>query len=203
MNRRQVLAQIGSGTVVTLAGCISGAESSGTPDSQPSPDQESPSPTTNDSSPSDPAVSDYACPPYDSDRDRAVCSHTVATDSEPVYLEPTPVQTTLDDRTPSEEITLTLHNQSATDLTFNPHSWRIWHTDDANWTELDQQRSGNGTLTVSSNETHSWSFTQAVESIRDDPAFETGVYAAEIGVPDPNQSNEWVACIALVKLGSN
>jgi hypothetical protein len=118
-----------------------------------------------------------------------------------VYLEPTPGQSTLDDGLPTDEITLTLHNQSASDLTFNPHSWRIWHTGDTDWWELDQQLSGNGKLTVSPDETHSWSFTEAVESIREAPTFEAGVYAAELGVPDPNQSDAWVACIALVTLG--
>lgn len=204
MKRRHVLAQISAGAVVGLAGCISGAESSGAPDSQPSPDQASPSPTPTTDGPTQaaPAVAEYSCPPYDTDHERAVCSHTVDTDSEPVYLEPTPSQSTLDDGIPSEEITLTLYNQSASDLTFNPHSWRIRHTEDTGWTELDQQISGNGKLTVSPDETYSWSFTEAVESIREDPTFETGVYAAELGVPDPDQNDAWVACIALVKLGS-
>ena len=204
MNRRQVLAQIGAGAVVGLTGCVSGAESSGSPDGQSSPDQASPSPTTttDESTPSDPTVLDHSCPPYDTARDRAVCSQTADKDSEPVYLEPTPVQSTLDDGIPTEEITLTLHNQSPSDLSFNPHSWRIRQKADSDWVELEQQLSGDGKLTISPNDMHSWSFTEALESIREDPEFETGLYAAELGVPDPDNNDAWVACIALVHLGT-
>ena len=198
MNRRQVLARIGTGAVIGLAGCNSSAESSDAPD------QASPSPTTttDESTLSDPTEIDYSCPPYDTARDRAVCSQTVDKDSEPVYLEPTPVQSTLDDGIPTEEITLTLHNQSPSDLSFNPHSWRIRQKADSDWVELEQQLSGNGKLTISPNDTHSWSFTEALESIREDPEFETGLYAAELGVPDPDNNDAWVACIALVHLGT-
>jgi len=198
MNRRQVLAWIGTGAIIGLAGCNSGAESSDAPD------RASPSPTTttNESAPSDPTVLDHSCPPYDTARDRAVCSQTVDKGSEPVYLEPTPVQSTLDDGIPTEEITLTLHNQSPSDLSFNPHSWRIRQKADSDWVELEQQLSGNGKLTISPNDTHSWSLTEALESIREDPEFETGLYAAELGVPDPDNDDAWVACIALVHLGT-
>lgn len=145
-----------------------------------------------------PVIDDQPCPPYATDRDRAVCSHTVDLDTASVYLAPDAPSSTLNDGTPVDGITLTLYNQSGTDLRFNPHSWRIWYRSDAGWSELDQQQAGDGVVTVSANSNYAWSFLEAVESIRDDPELNPGLYASEIDVPDPD-TDEWIACIAVIR----
>jgi hypothetical protein len=116
-----------------------------------------------------------------------------------VYLTPDPRSSPLDDGTPVDEITLTLYNQSSTDLGFNPHSRRIWHLSDGDWSELDRQQSGDGVVTVAANGTDTWSFLETIETSQDDPELNPGRYAAEIGVPDPDTADGWVACIALIR----
>lgn len=192
MNRRHVLALIGAGATLGLAGCLGDAETPGNDDGATGSTPESPQ---------SPGAPDEPCPPYETSRDRAVCSHTVETESTAVSLEPRPDQRALDDGVPAEELSLTLHNRSASELTFNPHSWRIRHRSESGWRELDRQRSGDGRLVLSPGDSHSWSFTGAVESIQADPELQPGLYAAEIGVPDPETGSGWVACIALVRLG--
>lgn len=181
MNRRRFLAHVGAGTVVAVGGCLG---------------------ATGTRSDSDgtirPAMDAQPCPPFSIDRDRAVCSHTVDRDTASVYLDPEPHSSTLNDGTPAEEITLTLHNQSATDLRFNPHSWRIWHQSDSDWTELQQHSTGDGVVTVHTSNTYTWSFLEAVESIQAEPEVHAGLYAGEISVPAP-ATDDWIACIALVR----
>lgn len=140
------------------------------------------------------------CPPFATARHRAVCSHTVEPNSASVYMDPHPGCSTLKNGTPGEEITLTVYNQSSQDLSFNPYSWRIWHGGGGEWTELEQEVSGGGRVTVAARGTHTWSFLEAVESIQEEPALESGRYGAEIGVSDPRNSDVRVALIALVRL---
>jgi hypothetical protein len=178
MNRRTFLACLGGGSTVALAGCL---DDTGATDADEPPE-----------------IPPQSCPPAETDRASSVCSHTVETET--VYLDPSPSTATLDAGTPTEEITVTLHNQSATALSFNPHSWRLWHNPDSSWTALDQERSGNGHVTVPPESTHSWSFMETVDSVRTEPALDPGVYAAELGVPDPEADGDWIACFALVRL---
>ena len=192
MNRRNLLSHIGGGSIVGIAGCLGGAETPDEPEAGNESDGEVDTLT--------PDIDDQPCPLYETERDSAVCSHTVDTDTASVYIEPNPESSTLNDGTPVDDITLTFYNQSSNELTFNPHSWSIWHNSGTEWEELQQELSGDGRLTTSPDDTHSWSFIEAVESIQEEPAFEPGLYAAELGVPDPENSDEWVACIALVQL---
>lgn len=145
-------------------------------------------------------TADQPCPPFATARDRAVCSQTVESNAASVYIAPNPGCSTIDDGTPEDEITLTFYNQSARDLSFNPYSWRIWHDEGGGWTELEQEVSGSGTVTVAARDAYSWSFLEALEAIQEEPAPESGLYGAEIGVPDPRNSDAHVACIALVQL---
>ena len=192
MNRRHLLASIGAGALTGIAGCLGDATPPNGADGGTESNRDAGSTTS--------AAGAEPCPPVATARDRAVCSHTADTATTAVYLEPTPARNHLSDGTPVEEIALTFHNQSATELTVNPHSWRIWHKPDTDWTELDQELAGDGRLTVSPGSTHAWSFTEAVESIQEEPALAPGLYAAELGIPDPEKSDEWIACIALLQL---
>lgn len=204
MDRRRVLALFGAGAVVGLAGCSGGGDTLGDPGERN--DSERASTTartpTGDANPDDSLAADRPCPPYSTSRSRAVCSHTVDTASAPVVLEPAPARTALESGAPEEEVSLTLHNRSSSDLTFNPRSWRIWHNPGTGWSELARQLSGDGTLTLSSGAVHSWSLTEAATAIRENPVFEPGLYAAELGVPAPGQGDAWLACIALVELSA-
>lgn len=179
MNRRHLLTHIGLGTIAFAGGCLESTNSARTATGTPRPQ-----------------IDDQPCPPYAIDRDRAVCSHTVSPDSASVYLVADPQSSTVEDGTPVDDVTLTLYNKSANELRFNPHSWRIWQLTNGSWSELDQQEGGDGVVTVSTDSSYTWTFLEAVGSIRSDPELSQGIYAAEIGVPDPD-TDGWVACIAL------
>ncbi|ELY87702.1 hypothetical protein C483_17423 [Natrialba hulunbeirensis JCM 10989] len=104
------------------------------------------------------------------------------------------------DGIPETEISLTLRNNSASELTFNPYSWHIRTNTGADWHDIQQDRAGNGTLTVPAGETQTWSLVDAVTAVRDDPELEPGLYAAELTVPAPTREDDSIACIALVRL---
>ena len=188
MNRRRLLAVCS--TLPLAAGCT-GAPAGG--------DAPNNTPTGSDGTDPTPTAGARRCPPFETARDRAVCSHTVEPDDASVFLAATPERSRLDDGTPAEEVTLTLHNRSDVELSFNPHSWRIHHDGGDGWTELDRETAGDGKTTVAAGETRSWSLLEAVESVRPDPDLDPGRYAAELGVPDP-AGDGWVACIAFVRL---
>ncbi|WP_138004531.1 hypothetical protein [Halalkalirubrum salinum] len=195
MERRDLLASIGAGSTIGLAGCLGDVEILMPPASR-----------NNFNGTEDaerPEIADIPCPPYKSDHDRSICSHVGDTDTAAVSLMVRPERTTLDDGTPTEDITLTFHNQSASDLRFNPHSWRFWYHSNGEWTQLPQNVSGSGLLTVSAGASYSWSFSEAIESIQPNPTLDPGLYAAEIGVPDPIHSDQWVGCMALVQFDTD
>lgn len=205
MKRRHVLARIGAGMTVGIAGCIGGTDTSDDrQDRNDSRPEANPSTETQDGNPNSGAsttpLDDQPCPPSDTDREKAICSHTDAADSAPVYLEPDPNEGTLVEGLPDQDITLTLYNQSSTDLRFNPHSWRIWNRSDSGWQEFEQGVSADGSQTLEADGTRSWSLTEAVTAIQQDPVFEPGLVAASIGVPDPGSSDGWISCVALVDL---
>jgi len=185
MKRRHLLAGIGAGAAC-LAGCLG---TDGTPDG-----------TDGTPRPDGPAIDDQPCPPYETDRDRAVCSHTVETDDEPVSLTVDPERGSLSDGTTDDEHTLTLHNQSDMDLTFNPNSWRFRYDGGSGWRPLQAELAGDGHVTLQAGETRSWTFMEAVGTIQENPELEPGLYAAELGVPDPDGDDEWLACLALCRL---
>lgn len=223
MKRRDLFVHAGAGSLVGIAGCsrdtrvpegrdsgdeIADTTTPGTEDDT-GPDTTNTDETTDDpddsrsTGESDTAncdIEDRPCPPYETNHDSAVCSHVVDTDAVTVYLAPNPACGTVQDGRPVDEIRLTFYNHSETELTFNPHSWSIRRHSDADWAELHQESSGGGKVSVSPDGTYSWSFVEAVESIRSDPELEPGLYAAELGVPDPGNRDRWVACIALVQL---
>lgn len=204
MKRRNLIAHIGAGSIVGIAGCLEDVETLGDPeddtDAGTPDDPEDDNESEGEADTTNSEIDAQPCPPYETERDSAVCSHTVNPDAVSVYLEPDIESSTLKDGTPVDDITLTFYNQSSGELAFNPNSWNIWHNSGAEWKELQQELSGDGHLTVSADDTHSWSFMEAVESIQEEPALEPGLYAAELGVPDPKNSDDWIACIALIQL---
>ncbi|ADD06784.1 uncharacterized protein Nmag_3234 [Natrialba magadii ATCC 43099] len=195
MHRRRVLAHVGTGTVIGTVGCLSVPLPTG--DSG----QSSDSPESRDGADSQiPDIRTQPCPPSETDRESAVCSHTVDPDSATVSLESRPKRSTVADGVPETEISLTLRNDSASELTFNPYSWHIRTNTGAGWHDIQQDRAGNGTLTVPAGEVQTWSLVDAVTAVRDDPELEPGLYAAELTVPAPTQEDDSIACIALVRL---
>lgn len=191
MNRRRLLAHAGIGSVGCLAGCLGRAGTPGSAaETNPGEDDGRGSWT----------IDDQPCPPYDTVRDSAVCAHTVDTDAAPVSLEANPTRSTLADGAPADEITLTLVNRSTRDLTVNPYGWNIRRRSGTEWEAFWQEFTANGIQRLAPNETRSWSFLEAVETVRHEPDLEPGLYAAELGVPDPEVDDEWIGCIALVRL---
>lgn len=192
MNRRTLLAHMGTVAAIGSAGCHGGAALPGTSATETPADNRSETPV--------PTIADQRCPPLETERKSTVCSHTVDPDSASVYIEAAPENAALNDGTPVEEITLTLHNQSSTELIFNPLSWSVWLDQGNGWEQLQQELSGNARLTVLPETTHSWTLTEVVASIREAPDFKPGLYVAEIGVPNPDISDDWISCAALIRL---
>ena len=189
MNRRRLLAAL---PIWFAAGCT-GAPAGG----DDAPDD---APTGSDGTEPTPTAGGRRCPPFETARDRAVCSHTVERDAS-VFLAATPERSRLDDGTPAEEVMLTLHNRSDVELSFNPHSWRVHHDGGDGWTQLARETAGDGKTTVTPGGTRSSSLLEAVDSVRSDPDLnlDPGRYAAELGTPDPAGDGR-VACIAFVRL---
>ncbi|MFD1514000.1 hypothetical protein [Halomarina rubra] len=178
MPSRRALLAASTGTLALFAGC---ADTLG-----------SVAPTADPASADD--LASYDCPPHGTSRERAVCSQTVDPESASVYLLPSrPVADS------AAAIDLTLHNDSDTDLGFNPHTWMIHVERTTGWVEIEQQSQGNGALTVAPGETHTWTFEGAVRKINETVPLDSGTYTAEIGVPDPD-GDDWLSCLALVSL---
>lgn len=177
MKRRDLL--IAASTAVTgLSGCARSVS-----DTQPN-DTASPADTTA-------PLSEYDCPPNGPTEGPVVCSHTVDTDGADIYL--------LTNPTHSETPTLTLHNDSSSDLEFNPFQWTVMQQQPSGWVPVEKRSSGNGRLVVAASETHSWTFEEVVNSINEQVTLDAGTYTASIDVPNPRGSN-WIRCIALVRL---
>lgn len=192
-----VLVAAGGTLSTLLSGCLgSGQSGDSSNDSEPPTESDSPADTGESDAP---AVGDESCPPYESDADRTVCSHTADPSSASVLLEASPVRTTLADGQPSEEITLTFTNRTGSEIGFNPNSWYVWQQTGGEWQELEQEWTGHGKVTVAAGETHTWSFVEAVSAIQPEPQFDAGRYAATIHVPAPEGDGE-IACVALLEL---
>lgn len=196
MRRRTLLVAAG-GLSLSLSGCLDANGQSGDASDDTGESTGSDAPRS-DGGTTATTLQDESCPPYQTDADRTVCSHGTVPESASVFLEASPDGTTLDGDQPSEEITLTLHNRSASAIEFNPNSWYVWREADDGWQQLEREWSGDGVATVDSGSEHTWSLVEAVSSIQPDPAFETGRYAAEIRVPDPEDDTS-VACVALIE----
>lgn len=145
---------------------------------------------------------DVACSPYPTGREWAACSEPAAESVAGVSMSVDPPSTTLVDGLPADEVSLTVVNDSDSDLTFNPYSWRIRRYEQGNWSDVDGGMSGDGMVSVDAGESQSWTFTEAVEAVQPDPDLEPGLYTAEIGVPHPDADDEWIACIAFIRLGA-
>lgn len=176
MKRREMLAAA-SASMVGFAGCAIGATEQETPTTTPTP------------------LSEYDCPPHDSYAGAAVCSHTVDTESANVYLLPS--KSTVDASTGTVE--LTLHNESSTELAFNPYQWSIMMKSSSGWEPIEKRSSGDGRLTLTSGDTHTWMFGEVVGFINEKVTVDTGTYTAGISVPNPGDS-DWIRCIALFRL---
>lgn len=176
MKRRTVLATACT-SLAGFTGCSSGA----------------PPPGTRPSSP--PPLAEFDCPPHDSNPVTVVCSHTVDTESANVYLLPS--APTIDAATRTLE--LTLHNNSTTELAFNPYQWTIMRKATAGWEPVEQRLSGDGRLTLPPGETQTWTFQQVMDFINENVTANTGTYTASINVPNPADS-DWIRCLALFRL---
>lgn len=177
MKRRALLAAA-CASMAGVAGCASGATERGTPTATPTP------------------LSEYECPPHDAYAGAAVCSHTVDTTSASVYLLPS--KATVDASTGTVE--LTLYNESSTELEFNPYQWSVMVQSSSGWDAIEKRSSGNGRLTLSPGQTHTWTFAEVVDFINENVTVEAGTYTAGISVPNPGES-DWLRCIALFRLG--
>jgi hypothetical protein len=140
-------------------------------------------------------LSKYDCPPHDSYSGAAVCSHTVEIESANIYLLSS--QTAVDASTGTVE--LTLHNKSSSELAFNPYQWSIMMKSFAGWNPIEKRSSGNGRLTLSPGETHTWTFREVVNFINEEATVDTGTYTAGIDVENLDGS-DWIRCIALFRL---
>lgn len=178
MKRRDLLFA-GSTAIAGLSGCALNSS-----DTQPN-DTASPVGTTA-------SLSEYECPPNNPTEEPVVCSHTVDTDAADIYL-------LTDPTTHSETPTLTLHNDSSSDLEFNPFQWTVMQQQPSGWVPVEKRSSGNGRLVVAAGETHSWTFEEVVNSINEQVTLGAGTYTASINVPNPRGSN-WIRCVALVRL---
>lgn len=199
MKRRHLLARAGAGSIATAVGCLGSADPSDEPRDR-DPNAGGTEGDDGDGEPAVPAIDGQPCPPFETVRDRAVCSHTANADAAPVALEPSTERAVLADGRPAEEISLTLTNRSAHPITVNPYSWTVRVDSGSGWTAFWREYTADSHRTIAPFEAHSWSFTDVVESVRREPVLEPGRYAAELGVPDPGSDREWIGCIALVAL---
>lgn len=126
--RRALLASVGAGAIASVGGCL---VESGSSD-----DQDDDGAPTGDAVVTSTEIADQPCPPYEVDSAGAVCSHTVDTDAAAVYLETDRERSSIANGLPVDRITLTLHNESAEELSFDPHGWRLRHNDGSGWEEV-------------------------------------------------------------------
>lgn len=189
--RRRRLLQTACASVASFAGCSSLATE---PESPASTKSAKPTKSTKPTASTSP-VSAYGCPPYGSSLDGFVCSHTVDTESANVYLLPSKTRA---DASP-ETVELTLYNKSSAELKFNPYQWSIMMEKPSGWESLEKHISGNAKLTISSGDTHAWTFGEVVDFINEQATLEEGTYTAAISVPNPDGS-DWIQCLALIHL---
>jgi len=140
-------------------------------------------------------ISEYDCSPHDIDVESAVCSHTVDSEAASVYLLPSKPTGA---ESPSE-VDLTLHNESSTELEFNPYQWEINKRSNAGWVPIEAHSSGTGQLTLSPSETHKWTFGEVIDFINKSATVDSGTYTASIRVPRPEDSG-WIRCLSLFRL---
>ncbi len=172
-------------TIAGLAGCLGDATESKNRTKVPS----------TKSTTSSVSISEYKCPPHKIRSGPSVCSQTVETESASVYLLPSKTTVDVDTKT----LELTLHNNSSTDLEFNPYEWTIVRKSSTGWDPIAKDTNGNGRLTVDSGDTHAWTLDDVVGYVTEDTSLKQGTYTAEISVPNPTGSN-WIRCIALFRL---
>jgi uncharacterized cupredoxin-like copper-binding protein len=122
-------------------------------------------------------------------------SHTVDTESASVYLLPT--KATMD--ASAATVDLTLYNESSTELEFNPYQWETMVHQSAGWEAIKTRISGDGRVTLPPGDTHTWTFSEVVDSINEQVTVDAGTYTAAIGVPDPD-GEDWIRCLALIRL---
>lgn len=140
-------------------------------------------------------LSEYGCPPYGSEIDGFVCSHTVDSDAAPVYLLPSEQSVTA----PGETLDLTLYNDSESKLVLNPYQWTLTIERSDGWEIVPKQTVGDGRLTVGPGQSHTWPLPEIIEYIDADVTLDPGTYAAEIGVPTP-EGSDWTMLLALFRL---
>lgn len=200
MDRRAFLA----GAVFILTGCIQNSSSSDPRNSKP--------PTTATRTP----TATSACPPFNTSTNQTVC-YPPQPENAPIWLSvahPSWEVNTTD--TTVETNVFTLHNNSDTNLKFNPYNWKLHKRTDTGWSDNLRQTIGDGFVIVAPDERYRWSFsliphpspnaknTEYITVNEGNFTFKGGIderkYAFLISVPDSTSKEEWITCIATFTL---
>lgn len=143
-----------------------------------------------------------ACPPFDTDTDRTVCYRTQS-DDEPIWISVSHPDWTIvvGDNTVETNI-FTLHNESDTDLRFNPHNWALYEEMSTDWKKISED-GNNGAVTIASGGTYRWSLSRVSHPSPNSENTEyitvdvgVGKYAFLVNVPD-SLGDGSLACIAV------
>ena len=183
MHRRSYLASIAACSSLG-AGCLEDDE----PSTEPTVSQQ--------------PLSAYTCPPEGTRQAsraarRTVCSHTLDTDSTSVYLRPSVEETS----NPLADLSVTLTNESAEPLEFNPTEWTLYSYGSDRWSPVeDTEPPGFAVTTVPPGQTKTWAASAIGEWIkRDGYGFPPSTYAAAIRVPDPH-SHDAIRCVSVFRV---
>ena len=216
MNRRALLATLGTATVAT-AGCLGDGGDRPNDDDEPSPDETDTDTPGGDGTRTDDGdprpetpFADAECPSFSEGVDRTVCWPTDETDAESVYLdassvafEPSPGDGSV------ESIEFVLHNESGEPFGLNPHAWAIKRQTDSGWEHVAPEEWIEPWYTVESGQRYTWRLsveqrTQAMAertmAITED--LTDGTYAFQItGIAgESGEDSRNVECIALFEV---
>lgn len=123
-------------------------------------------------------IAEYGCPPAGVDESGLDCSQMDEGADAEVLLEPSP-----ESATDPAEITLTLRNESAEQLEFNPASWQLWVEQNGDWERIEQTTIGDAYDELPAGESRTWTAADVPELIRgDDFSFDPGTYLAAISI---------------------
>lgn len=220
MDRRRLLATVGTAVVAT-AGCLTDPPAdTDTTDSTQSTDEPADGPATTspdgtaEMSPDDDRFADVPCPSF-SKADRTNCWHTVDPASASVYLEPDSelLAETNDDVV--ETLSFVLHNETGGDFGLNPHAWSIYRRTDGEWTRVAPDEYIEPWYTLADGETYTWRVSlephpspNADDELDVVQPLEDGTYAFHVSGhvesgPDEGTAIECIALFAVQRAGSN
>lgn len=98
-----------------------------------------------------------------------------------------------------DSLELTLTNGSETDLAFNPYLWSVRTKSASGWSEIEQESSGGGKLTVAAGGSETWTAETVIGYINESATLDSGAYSAAIDVPNPD-GDDWITCLAVFGL---